>query len=121
MAAPLGRVHPRCVSNRREGRAVDAYTLRRIDELPSIQHGAVKLAGDELGVRSFGLQVLDLPPGFADYPEHDHAHDGQEEVYVVLSGPGEFEVAGERVAVAAGTMLRVDPESRRKLGAGPDG
>jgi mannose-6-phosphate isomerase-like protein (cupin superfamily) len=100
---------------------MDAFTLKRIDELASINHGAVKLAADELGIRSFGLQVLDLPAGFADYPEHDHSHDGQEEVYVVLDGSAEFEVAGERVAAEAGSMLRVAPASRRKLAAGPDG
>jgi quercetin dioxygenase-like cupin family protein len=100
---------------------MEAFRLRRIDELASIHHGAVKLAGDELGVQSFGLQVLDFPPGFADYPEHDHSHDGQEEVYVVLEGSCEFEVAGERLPGAAGSMLWVDSDSRRKLEAGPYG
>jgi hypothetical protein len=97
------------------------FTMKRIDELASIQHGAVKLAGDELGVRTFGLQVLDLPPGFADYPEHDHAVDGQEEVYLVIGGGGDFIVAGERVPVEVGTMLRVGPEARRKLVPGSSG
>ena len=100
---------------------MNGLTLRRIDELAAINHGAVKLAGDELGIRSFGLQVLDLPAGFADYPEHDHADDGQEEVYVVLEGSAELEVAGRRVEADAGTMVRVDPESTRKLVAGPYG
>jgi mannose-6-phosphate isomerase-like protein (cupin superfamily) len=97
------------------------YTLRRIDELASIEHGAVKLAGDDLGVESFGLQVLDFPGGFAHYPEHDHAHDRQEEVYVVLAGSAEFEIAGERATAETGTMLRVDADARRKLVPGPDG
>lgn len=100
---------------------MDGFTSRRIDELPAINHGAVKLAGDELGVRSFGLQVLDLPAGFADYPEHDHAHDGQEEVYVVLEGSAELEIAGERVEAAAGTIVRIEPEAKRKLLPGPYG
>jgi mannose-6-phosphate isomerase-like protein (cupin superfamily) len=97
---------------------MDTIRLKRIGELASINHGAVKLAGDELGVRSFGLQVLDLPPDFADYPEHDHAHDCQEEVYVVLEGSAEFEVAGERVGTDAGSMLWVSPIAKRKLVAG---
>lgn len=100
---------------------MDSFTLKRIDSLASINHGAVKLAGDELGVQAFGMQVLDLPPAFADYPEHDHAEDGQEEVYVVLSGSAEFEVAGERVEADSGTMVRVNPQARRKLVAGPQG
>jgi uncharacterized cupin superfamily protein len=100
---------------------MSGYTYKRIDELSSIFHGAVKLAGDELGVQAFGLQVLDLPPGFSDYPEHDHAEDGQEEVYVVLDGAAEVDVGGERVAAGAGTMLRVAAGTRRKLVPGPAG
>jgi mannose-6-phosphate isomerase-like protein (cupin superfamily) len=100
---------------------MEAFRLKGIDELASINHGTVKLAGDELGLQSFGLQVLGFPAGFANYPEHDHSHDGQEEVYVVLEGSAEFEIAGERVTSDAGTLLRVAPESRRKLVAGPYG
>jgi mannose-6-phosphate isomerase-like protein (cupin superfamily) len=100
---------------------VGEFKLKRIDELASINHGVVKLAGDELGVQSFGLQVLDLPPDFADYPEHDHAHDQQEEVYVVLEGSAEFQVGSEHVGADAGSMLWVGPESRRRLLAGPRG
>jgi mannose-6-phosphate isomerase-like protein (cupin superfamily) len=104
-----------------EGGAMNGFTTRRIDELGSINHGAVKLAADELGVKTFGLQVLDLPGGFTDYPEHDHAHDGQEEVYIVLEGAADFLVAGERIHADAGTMLRVEPAARRKLVPGAFG
>jgi mannose-6-phosphate isomerase-like protein (cupin superfamily) len=100
---------------------MEGFKLKRIDELASIRHGAVKLAGDELGIRSFGMQVLDFPAGFADYPEHDHSRDRQEEVYVVLEGSAEFEVAGERVSARAGSMLWVGSDSRRRLRAGPFG
>jgi mannose-6-phosphate isomerase-like protein (cupin superfamily) len=100
---------------------MDGYRSKSIDELASIHDGAVKLAGAELGVESFGLQVLDFPAGFSHYPEHDHQGDGQEEVYVVLRGSAEFQVGGERVPVAAGGLLRVAPETRRKLEPGPSG
>ena len=30
----------------------------------------------ELGVSSFGMQVIAMPPNFSDYPEHDHGEDG---------------------------------------------
>jgi mannose-6-phosphate isomerase-like protein (cupin superfamily) len=103
------------------GGAMNGFTLKRIDELSSINHGAVKLAGDELGVQAFGLQVLDLPAGFEDYPEHDHAHDGQEEVYVVLAGSAELTVGGERIDAEAGSLVRVEPKSKRKLVPGPRG
>ena len=97
------------------------FTVRRIEDLPSINHGAVKLAADDLGVESFGLQVLDLPPGFTEYPEHDHGHDGQEEVYVVLDGAAEFDVDGARVHAERGALVRVESTSRRKVLPGPNG
>ena len=97
------------------------YTVRAIDELAGIHGGIVKLAAAELGVQSFGLQVLDFPAGFAHYPEHDHSEDGQEEVYVVLRGSAEFTVDGERVPLDAGGMLRVPAGIKRRLEPGPDG
>jgi mannose-6-phosphate isomerase-like protein (cupin superfamily) len=103
------------------GGAMNGFTLKRIDELASINHGAVKLAGDELGVQAFGLQMLDLPAGFDAYPEHDHAHDGQEEVYVVLAGAAELLVDGEAIRVDEGSLVRLDPAARRKLVPGPEG
>jgi mannose-6-phosphate isomerase-like protein (cupin superfamily) len=100
---------------------MSGYTLKQIDELRSIHGGAVKLAGAELGVQSFGLQVLDFPAGFAHYPEHDHSEDGQEEVYVLLRGSAEFTVDGERLPLDAGGLLRVPAGSKRKLEPGADG
>lgn len=97
------------------------YTVKSIDELEAIHHGAVKLAGAELGVQSFGMQVLDLPAGFSDYPEHDHSADDQEEVYVVLRGSGEFRIDGERTPVRTGQIVRISPQAKRKLLPGPDG
>ena len=92
-----------------------SYTVKTIDELESIHHGAVKLAGAELGIQSFGMQVLDFPAGFSEYPEHDHAEDGQEEVYVVLDGRADFVIDGEEVTISPGQLLKVDAASRRTL------
>lgn len=100
---------------------MSAIKVRTIDELPAIHHGSVKLAAAELGIESFGMQVLDFPPHFADYPEHDHTEDGQEEVYVILRGSAEFSVDGEQALLQTGQMARIPPEARRKLTPGPDG
>ena len=100
---------------------MSAFAVGAIDEMPQRHGGIVKLAGAHLGVESFGLQVLDFPAGFADYPEHDHAQDGQEEVYVVLRGRARFELAGDEVELDPGRMLWVGPGTRRRLEPGPDG
>jgi mannose-6-phosphate isomerase-like protein (cupin superfamily) len=98
-----------------------SYAVKRIDEMEAIYHGSFRRAGAELGVESFGLQVFDLPAGAEHYPEHDHSQDGQEEVYVVLSGSGEFEIDGERVAVDPERIVRVSAGTKRKLLPGPQG
>ena len=98
------------------------YTVKRIDDMAATFHGGFKLARAELGVSSFGMQVIDLPPNFSEgYPEHDETHTGQEEVYVVLRGSGRMPVAGEDVELEPGVMVRVGPGEKRTLASGPDG
>ncbi len=96
-------------------------TVKRIDDMEGIFGGAFKRARAELGVESFGMQVMDLPPNIDQYPEHDHAASGQEEVYLVMRGGGEIEVDGERHPLEADTMVRVGPSATRKLWPGDEG
>jgi mannose-6-phosphate isomerase-like protein (cupin superfamily) len=98
-----------------------SYVAKRIDDMEAIYHGSFRRAGAELGLESFGLQVFDLPAGYDGYPEHDHEQDGQEEVYVVLRGSGEFEVDGDRVPVDSEHLLRVPAGTKRKLIPGSEG
>jgi mannose-6-phosphate isomerase-like protein (cupin superfamily) len=100
---------------------VNSYTIKHIDKMESIFHGAFKRAGAELGVAAFGMQLFDLPSNSLAYPGHDHAHDGQEEVYVVLRGSAELEIDDQRVHVDPEQMVRVAASARRKLLPGPDG
>ena len=98
------------------------YTVKRIDDMAATFGGAFKLARAELGVTSFGMQVLDLPPDLTEgYPEHDHAETGQEEVYIALGGSGRMTIAGEDIDLDPGVAVRVGPEEKRKLVSGPDG
>jgi mannose-6-phosphate isomerase-like protein (cupin superfamily) len=97
------------------------FKVVKIDDMESIAFGTFKRARAELDVSSFGLQVLDLPPNLGAYPEHDHAEDGQEEVYFVLRGSGHIEIEGERVPLDSETAVSVKAGTRRKLWPGPDG
>ena len=94
------------------------YALKRIDEMEGIYGGAFKRARAELGVGSFGMQIIDMPPNVDQYPEHDHSEDGQEEVYVVLRGEADVEVDGERVHIDPDTVLRVSAGTKRKIVTG---
>jgi uncharacterized cupin superfamily protein len=91
------------------------YTHKRIDDMYATYLGGMKHARAELGVTSFGMQVIDLPPNVDGYPEHDHSEAGQEEVYVVLSGEAELVVDGDTITLDEGSMVRVGPDARRKL------
>lgn len=98
------------------------YTVRRLDELDAAFGGAFKRVRAELGVVAFGIQVVDLPPNSGElYPEHDHLHDGQEEVYLVLRGSGEIELPAAVVPIDPETVVRVGPSTRRRIRSGPDG
>jgi mannose-6-phosphate isomerase-like protein (cupin superfamily) len=97
------------------------YTAKKIDDMEAIYGGGFKRARAELGVESFGMQVIDMPPNFDGYPEHDHAETGQEEVYIVLSGSAEVDVDGERVRIDPATFVRVGPGAKRKVIPGDQG
>lgn len=97
------------------------YTAKRIKEMEAGFGGGFVKVRAELGVTAFGMQIIQLPPDYADYPEHDHADSGQEEVFAVLSGSGWMDVEGERVELDPETLVRVGAETKRKVHAGPQG
>jgi mannose-6-phosphate isomerase-like protein (cupin superfamily) len=98
------------------------YTAKRFDEMEAILGGFFLRARASLGASSFGMQILQMPPNGGDfYPNHNHEHDGQEEVYVVLSGSAEFDIEGERVAAEPETAIRVAPGTKRHITPGSDG
>jgi mannose-6-phosphate isomerase-like protein (cupin superfamily) len=49
------------------------------------------------------------------YPEHDHTHDEQEEVYMALSGRATLRVGGEEYTLEPGVFARVGAFERRKI------
>jgi mannose-6-phosphate isomerase-like protein (cupin superfamily) len=99
---------------------MSGFTVKRIDEMEAVYGGSFKRARAELGIESFGMQVIDLPPNVDAYPEHDHSQDGQEEVYLAIRGSGEIEIEGERHPIDPDTMVRVGPGVKRKVYTGPE-
>lgn len=102
-----------------EGTSTDDWTIKAIDEMEGAFGGAFKRARAELGVTSFGMQVMDLPPDFAQYPEH--ADEVQEEVFVSLTGGGEIELGGERMPFPEHTVARIGLGVPRKVLPGSNG
>ena len=66
----------------------------------------------ELGVTSFGLNQIVLRPGQRG---RIHAHERQEEVYLVLEGTLALLVEGEETTLEVGELIRVAPGVRRQL------
>jgi len=97
------------------------YTAKRIEEMEAGFGGGFVKVRAELGITAFGMQVIQLPPNYSDYPEHDHADSGQEEAFLALGGSGWIDIEGERVDLDANTIVRVGPGAKRKIYAGPDG
>lgn len=100
---------------------MSTHTVKRIDEMEAVFGGGFKRARAELGVESFGMQIIDMPPNYENYPEHDHEQDGQEEVYVTLRGNGEIEIAGERFPLDSDHVAKIGPGISRKVWPGDDG
>ncbi|MEJ7750050.1 MAG: cupin domain-containing protein [Thermoleophilaceae bacterium] len=96
------------------------YTAKQISDMEGFYQGLFLKARDEVGASSFGLAVVELGPNADNHPDHDHPG-GQEEVYVVLRGSGEMDIDGERVALDPETIVRVGPETKRKISPGPEG
>ena len=97
------------------------YSVKRIDDMEAAYWGAFKRVRAELGLSSFGVQILDLPPNGDGYPEHDHSENGQEELYAALRGGGEIDIAGERHPIDAETLVSVPAGTMRKVYPGDDG
>ena len=97
-------------------------TTKPIDEMETTFMGAMRRVRAELGVTSFGVQTVDLPPDFDRYPLHDHADDGQEELFVALRGDGVLELGtGERFPLTPDRPVRVGPGEQRRVLSGAAG
>ncbi|MGH2957608.1 MAG: cupin domain-containing protein [Solirubrobacterales bacterium] len=95
-------------------------TVKRIEDFEAIFGGGFRRVRAGLGVTSFGIAVMDLPPNFEHYPEHDQTHDDQEEVYTPLSGRVVLRVGGEDHELEPGVFARVGATEKRKLITGDE-
>ncbi len=95
--------------------------VMRIEEMESAANGVMVRARASLGVRSFGMQVLNLPPNHPDYPEHDETSSGQEEIYIPLRGSAKLTAGGKSYDLVPGVFARVGPAEKRKLHPGQEG
>jgi mannose-6-phosphate isomerase-like protein (cupin superfamily) len=97
---------------------MSAFTIVHRDDVE--RNGNWSLCRRSLGLESFGLAVVDIPPG-ESIPEHDETGRNQEEVFVFLSGNAVMVIDGEEHDAPPGTFVRLDPEPTRTVrNAGDD-
>ncbi len=90
----------------------EGYTIAHLDGLE--RTGDWRLVRRSLGCRSFGINLVEIPPG-GSIPEHDETERDQEELFFVLSGSAALVIDGEDHPARAGTFARVDPAHRRTV------
>jgi uncharacterized cupin superfamily protein len=96
------------------------YTMCDAEEVEAV-NGVFRPIRRALGVTAFGINQEDWPPSAEGHPDHDHAGDGQEEVFYVLEGSGKIVVDGEDVELKPGRYVFVEAESKRQLFPGDAG
>jgi mannose-6-phosphate isomerase-like protein (cupin superfamily) len=89
----------------------DGYAVGNIAALGD--GGGFRKIRQALDVKALGINVIVMPPEFAG---RRHYHDEQEETYFVHRGRLEFEFGdGSKVTLGAGGLVRVNPETHRKM------
>jgi uncharacterized cupin superfamily protein len=109
------------VTGGRQGSKMADVTVKHVDEIETSRGGGFVKVRAGLGVTSFGLNLERLPPNYGDYPEHDHAGDGQEEVYFVIDGGATLQAGDESFELTPGTFARVGVGQPRKIVPGDEG
>jgi uncharacterized cupin superfamily protein len=88
------------------------YSIASLDEME--RSGNWQLVRRTLGCGSFGINVVQIPPG-ESIPEHDEVDRDQEEVFFVLSGAASLIIDGTAHPAPSGTFARLDPQLRRTV------
>ena len=88
------------------------YVVADRDELE--RSGNWTLVRRSLGCRSFGVNLVEIPPG-ESIPEHDETRRDQEELFLVISGSPVLVIDGQDHPARPGTFARLDPPHRRTV------
>jgi len=88
------------------------WKVARLDEIE--QRGRTVPVREHLGIQAFGINAFTPSEDGTLINEHDEAGSGQQELYVVMDGTATFEVDDETFEAPAGSLVFVEPGSKRK-------
>ncbi|AWB26946.1 cupin domain-containing protein [Halococcoides cellulosivorans] len=94
------------------------YDTAAVEDVEELAPGMTFLR-DALDCEHLGVTLLEADPGWAGKP-HDHADDGQEEVYLLVEGTATVTIEGEEVGMSAGDAVRIDPDATREIAVGAE-
>jgi uncharacterized cupin superfamily protein len=89
------------------------FTIKHDDELER-DFGKWVLVRRSLGVSTFGINAVELPPGDS-IPEHDETGRDHEELFLVLEGAPTLVVDGADHPLREGSFARLDPDRVRTV------
>jgi len=92
---------------------MESFTIRHDDELER-DYGKWVLVRRSLGIGSFGVNAVELPPG-ESIPEHDETGRDHEELFLVLDGSPTMVVDGVDHPLRKGSCVRLDPQPKRTV------
>jgi mannose-6-phosphate isomerase-like protein (cupin superfamily) len=111
----MERVRCRC-----ESLGNKVASVEDVDSVVDEAYGGMGFLRDALDTDLLGVTVLELEPN-ARGKEHDHAADGQEEVFVCVAGAVDVDFdggaadGGERLTLRENEAVRVSPAQARQL------
>jgi uncharacterized cupin superfamily protein len=101
-------------------------TVKKLDDMERYSGPFQKgqdffFAGKSLSLTRIGMNAIRMPPHWEHYPEHDHAENGEEELYIPLSGSGTLYAEGQTYPMSQGILIRVGAATKRRIVPGPEG
>ena len=101
-------------------------TIKRLEEMerytgPFQKGQQFFFAGKSLRLAKLGMNAAILPPNWEHYPEHDHADDNEEELYITLEGSGTLYAEGQSYPMERSVLIRVGAATKRRVVPGPKG
>jgi len=99
-------------------KSLDVGPLENLRERASLGARGKLLLAEELGLTGCEVSLNRLPAGKG--VPFVHAHQRNEELYIVVRGSGTFYIDGEEFPIAEGSVIRVDPEGERAWRAGEE-
>ena len=95
---------------------MSAFRTAKLDDITSEKWPYWAPVRHHFGIDSFGVNAWRGNSGDRVITPHNHAEDGEPELYVVISGAVAFEIGGEQVDALAVTFVWIEEPAADRVG-----